>query len=155
LQEIVPYEFLSSMLQPYREILFQNKFSVPLSLLYENCKRPCRLCNIFISLQFLYQFAILTFWCMVPTWMFAISIWVCNFQMSLQFSYQFAILTSQLQTSYVHGFIWITMLLFAGSRKVLPPQWMIGQENLIALALSSSLRPRTIMRGSQRAAPMN
>jgi hypothetical protein len=75
---------------------------------YENCKRPRRnhrskrencfaifilVCNFHISLQFSYQFAILTFWCMVPTWMFAIFIWVCNFHMSLQFSYQFAILT--------------------------------------------------------------
>ncbi len=44
---------------------------------------------------------------------------------------------------------------FAGSHRVLPPQWTIGQENLIALALSTSLRPRTIMRGGQRATPMN
>ncbi len=36
-----------------------------------------------------------------------------------------------------------------------PPRWMIGQENLIALALSTSLRPRTMIRGGQRAAPMN
>jgi hypothetical protein len=43
----------------------------------------------------------------------------------------------------------------AGSRRVLPPRWTIGQKNLIALALSTSLRPRTIMRGGQRAAPMN
>jgi hypothetical protein len=39
--------------------------------------------------------------------------------------------------------------IFAGSRRVLPLRWTIGQENLIALALSTSLRPRTIM------APMN
>jgi hypothetical protein len=75
----------------------------------ENCKCPHRnytpkrencfailisVCNFHISLQFSYQFAIITFWCIVPTWMFAIIIWVCNFHISLQFSYQFAILTS-------------------------------------------------------------
>ncbi len=54
-------------------------------------------CNFHISLQFLYQFAILTFWCIVPTWTFTIFIWVCNFHIILQFSYQFAILTSRLQ----------------------------------------------------------
>ncbi len=79
---------------------------------YENCKHPRRNytlkhencfailisdCNFHISLQFLYQFAIFTFQCIVPTWTFAIFRWVCNFHMSLQFSYQFAILTSQLQ----------------------------------------------------------
>ena len=42
LREIVPYEFLSSTPQPNREILFQNKFSIPLCLSYENCKRPRR-----------------------------------------------------------------------------------------------------------------
>ncbi len=79
---------------------------------YENCKRPRRnytlkhensfailisVCNFHISLQCSFQFAILTFQCIVPTWAFAIFIWVCNFHMSLQFSYQFAILMSQLQ----------------------------------------------------------
>ncbi len=79
---------------------------------YENCKCPRRnhtpkrencfavlisVCNFHISLQFSYQFAILTFWCIVPMWTFAIFIWVYNFHTSLQFSYQFAILTSQLQ----------------------------------------------------------
>ena len=123
LREIVPYEFLSSTPQSNQEIiLFQNKFSIPLYLSYESCKRPRRnhtpkrencfaifisVCNFHISLQFSYQFAILTFWCMVPTWTFAIFIWVCNFHMSLQFSYQFAILTSRLQTSYVRSFILI------------------------------------------------
>jgi hypothetical protein len=34
-------------------------------------------------------------------------------------------------------------------------RWMIGQENLFALALSGSLRPRTIMRNGRRADPMN
>ena len=92
--------------QSNREIHFRNKFSIPLCLSYENCKRPRRnhtskrencfaifilVCNFHISLQFSYQFAILSFWCMVPTWTFAIFIWVCNFHMSLQFSYQFAI----------------------------------------------------------------
>ncbi len=76
---------------------------------YENCKCPCRnytpkrenrfailisVCNFHISLRFSYQFAILTFQCIVPTWTFAIFIWVCNFYMSLQFSYQFAIFIS-------------------------------------------------------------
>jgi hypothetical protein len=92
---------------------------------YENCKPPRRnyipkhencfanlisVCNFHISLQFSYQFAILTFWCIVPTWMFAIFIWVCNFHMSLQFSYQFAILKSQLQHLHMalHGF-YVTM----------------------------------------------
>ncbi len=79
---------------------------------YENCKCPRRnytpnyencfaillsVCNFHISLQFSYQFAILTFRCIVPTWTFAIFIWVCNFHMSLQFSYQFVILMSRLQ----------------------------------------------------------
>jgi hypothetical protein len=41
--------------------------------------------------------AILKFRCIVPTWTFAIFIWVCNFHMSLQFSYQFEILMSRLQ----------------------------------------------------------
>jgi len=111
LREIVPYEFLSSTTQSNREILFRNKFSIPLCLSYENCKRQRRnhtskrencfaifilVCNFHISLQFSYPYAILTFWCMVPTWTFAIFIWVCNFHLSLQFSYQFAILTSRL-----------------------------------------------------------
>jgi hypothetical protein len=45
----------------------------------------------------------------------------------------------------------------AGSRKVLATAVDDGQENLIALAPSTSLRlrPRTIMRGGQRAVPMN
>ena len=103
LREIVPYEFLSSMPQSNQEILFQNKFSIRLCLSHENCKCPCRnhtlkrencfaifisVCNFHISLQFSYQFAILTFWCIVPTWTFAIFIWV------LQFSYEFAIFIS-------------------------------------------------------------
>jgi hypothetical protein len=62
--------------------------------------------EIFISVcNFSYQFAILTFQCIVPTWTFAIFIWVCNFHMSLQFSYQFAILMSQLQ----HLLTWLCM----------------------------------------------
>jgi hypothetical protein len=87
----------------------------------ENCKCWCRnyttkhencfailisVCNFHISLQFPYQFAILTFWHIVPTWKFAIFAWVCNFHMSLQFSYQFAILTHDSST-YLHGFAWI------------------------------------------------
>ena len=44
-------------------------------------------CNSQISLQFSYQFAILTFRGMVPTWMFAILISVCNSHISLQFSH--------------------------------------------------------------------
>ncbi len=89
---------------------------------YENCKRPHRnytpkcenyfailisVCNFHISLQFSYQFAILTFWCIVPTWTFAIFIWVCNFHMTLQFSFQFAILTSWLQHLTYMAFLWI------------------------------------------------
>jgi hypothetical protein len=111
-ERFFPMSFLSSTPQSNREIHFRNKFSIPLCLSYENCKRPRRnhtskrencfaifilVCNFHISLQFSYQFAILTFWCMVPTWTFAIFIWVCNFHMSLQFSYQFAILTSRLE----------------------------------------------------------
>ncbi len=87
---------------------------------YENCKRLHRnytlkhenrfailtsVCNFHISLQFSYQFAILTFQRIVPMWMFAIFIWVCNFHMSLQFSYQFGILMSQLQ----HLLTWFCM----------------------------------------------
>ncbi len=104
-------EFLSSTSQSNQNILFQNKFSFPLCLIWNKCKCPHRnytpkrenlfailisVCNFHISLQFSYQFAILTFWSILPTWMFAIFIWVCNFHMSLQFSYQFAILTSRL-----------------------------------------------------------
>ena len=115
LREIVPYEFLSSTTQSNREILFRNKFSIPLCLSYENCKRPRRnhtskrencfaifilVCNFHISLQFSYQFAILTF-CG-----FAIFIWVCNFHISLQFS------RHDSRTSYVHGFIQIPMWLW-------------------------------------------
>ena len=37
----------------------------------------------------------------------------------------------------------------------LSPRWMIGQENLFALALSKSLHPRTIIRNGRRADPMN
>ncbi len=99
--------------------LFQNKFSFPLCFIcYCKCPRrnytPKRencfailisVCNSHISLQFSYQFAILTFWWIVPMWTFAIFIWVCNFHMSLQFSYQFAILTSQLQ----HLLTWLCM----------------------------------------------
>jgi hypothetical protein len=88
---------------------------------YEICTCPCRdytpkhencfatlisVCNFHISLQFWYQFAILTFWCIVPTWTFAIFIWVCNFHMSLQFSYQFAFSCHDSST-YWHGFAWI------------------------------------------------
>ena len=102
LREIVPYEFLSSTPQSNREILFRNKFTIPLCLSYENCKCPRRnhtskcencfaifvfVCNFHISLQCSYQFAILTCWCMVPTLTFAIFICVCNFHMSLQFSH--------------------------------------------------------------------
>ncbi len=87
---------------------------------YENCKRPrmnhtpkhencfailISVCNFHVSLQFSYQFAILMFWCIVPTWTFAIFIWVCNFHMNLQFSYQFAILTSLVQ----HLLRWLCM----------------------------------------------
>ena len=94
-----------------REILFQNKFSIPLCLSYENCKCPCRnhtpkrencfaifisVCNFHISLQF-------SLFGIVPTWTFAIFMWVCNFHMSLQFSYQFAILTSGLQIFFGPG----------------------------------------------------
>ncbi len=104
----------------------QNILSVPRTsfhsrcVSYENCKRPHRnytpkrencvailisVCNVHIGLQFLYQFAILTFWCIVPTWMLAIFIWVCNIHTSLQFSYQFAILMPQLQ----HLLMWLCM----------------------------------------------
>jgi hypothetical protein len=44
------------------------------------------LCNYHISLQFSYQFAILTFCCTVPMWKFAIFISDCNFHISLWFS---------------------------------------------------------------------
>ncbi len=88
---------------------------------YENCKRPRRnyrlkrekcfailssVCNFHISLQFSYQFAILTFWCIVPTWTFVIFIWVCNFHMSLHFhiSLQFSCHDS---STYLRGFAWI------------------------------------------------
>ena len=76
-----------------RQMCFHSRF-----VEYENCKRPrrnntqkrenCKLskCNFHISLQFSYQFAILTFRGMVPTWMFAILISVCNSHISLQFS---------------------------------------------------------------------
>ena len=76
-----------------RQLCFHSRF-----VEYENCKRPrrnntqirenCKLskCNFHISLQFSYQFAILTFRGMVPTWMFAILISVCNSHISLQFS---------------------------------------------------------------------
>jgi len=103
--EIVPNEFLSSTPQSNQKILFQNKFSISLCLLYENCKQPHRnhtpkrenFFAIFIWVCNFHQLAVLTFWSTVPTWTFAIFIWVCNFHMSLQFSYQFAILTSQVQ----------------------------------------------------------
>jgi hypothetical protein len=124
LREILPYEFfvIHAAIQPRNS--FPEQVFNPAVSSYENCKRPRRnhtskrencfaifilVCNFHISLQFSYQFAILTFWCMVPTWTFAIFIWVCNFHMSLQFSYQFAILTSNCRTSYVHGFIRIPM----------------------------------------------
>ncbi len=108
LQKIVPHEFLSSTPQPNQEILIQIKFSIPLCLSFKNCKHPYRnhtskrencfaifilVCNFHISLQFSYQFAILTF-CG-----FAIFIWVCNFHISLQFSHHDSI------TSYIQGFI--------------------------------------------------
>ncbi len=69
---------------------------------YEKFKRPRRnytpkrencfailisVCNFHFSLQFSYQFAILTFQCI--SYMD-----VCNFHMSLQFSYEFAIFIS-------------------------------------------------------------
>ena len=117
-ERFFPMSFLSSTPQSNREIHFRNKFSIPLCLSYENCKRPRRnhtskrencfaifilVCNFHISLQFSYQFAILTFWCrflrgrLQFSYGFAIFIWVCNFHMGLQFSYQFAILTLRLQ----------------------------------------------------------
>ena len=129
LREIVPYEFLSSTPQSNREILFRDKLSIPLCLSYENFKHPHRnhtskcencfaifilVCNFHVSLQVSYQFAILTFWCMVPTWMFAIFIWVCNFHISLQFSYQCAILTSRLHyvlRTWLHTDSHVTMSL--------------------------------------------
>ncbi len=92
---------------------------------YENCKRPRRnytpkyencfaililVCNFHISLQFSYQFAILTF-------RYSSYEDVCNFHMSLQFSYEFAIFISvcnshvttlALTYSALHGF-YVTM----------------------------------------------
>ncbi len=82
---------------------------------YENCKYPRRnytpehencfailisVCNFHISLQFSYQFAILMFWCIVPTCTFAIFISVCNFHISLQFS-------RHNSSTYLRGFAWI------------------------------------------------
>jgi len=105
----------------WKNSFLEQKFSIPLCLSYENCKSPCRnhtpkrencfaifisVCNFHISLQFSYQFAILTFWCMVPTWTFAIFIWVCNFQISLQFS------RHNSSTSYIRGFIRIPMYIW-------------------------------------------
>ena len=87
-------EFFSSMTQSNQKILFQNKFSIPLCLSYENCKRSRRnhrpkyencfaifitISNFHISLQFSYRFAIITFWCILPMWTFTIFTWVCNF----------------------------------------------------------------------------
>ena len=74
-ERLFPMSFLSSMPQSNQEIIFGNKFSIPLCLSYENCKWPCRnpskcencfamfllVCNFHISLQFSFQFAILTF----------------------------------------------------------------------------------------------
>ncbi len=68
LQEIVPYEFLSSTTQSNQKILFQNKFSILLCLSYENCKRPRR------NHRPKYENC------------FAIFISVCNFHISLRFS---------------------------------------------------------------------
>ncbi len=90
-------EFLSSTPQSNKKNLFQNKF-YSRCVSYKNCKLPRRkytpkrencfailisVCNFYISLQFSYQFAIVTFWCIVPMWTFAIFIWVCNFHISL------------------------------------------------------------------------
>ncbi len=116
-------EFSSSTPQSNGNILSVSEQVFIPAVSYENCKRPHRnytpkhenffeilisVCNFHISLQFSYQFAILTFQCIVPTWTFAIFIWVCNFHMNLQFSYQFAILTSRLQhLHYSHCFAWI------------------------------------------------
>jgi hypothetical protein len=93
---------------------------------YENCKRPRRnftpkrensfailisVCNFHISLQFSYQFAILTFRCIVPTWTFAIFIWVCNFH--IKFANFISVCNSHVMTPALtiiafHGF-YVTM----------------------------------------------
>jgi hypothetical protein len=66
------------------------QISAPLTPKRENCFAILiSVCNFHISFQFSDQFAILTFQCIVPTF-----VNVCNFHMSLQFSYEFAIFIS-------------------------------------------------------------
>jgi len=133
LREIVPIEVLSSTPQSNREILFRNRFSIPLCLSYENCQCPRRnhtskrenCYAIFIekNLQFSYQFAILTFWCMVPPWTFVIFVWVCNFHISLQFS------CHDSNTSYVSALLVLLelddLLLYSGN-VLLPDVYISG-----------------------------
>ena len=113
LREILPYlwVFCHPRSNPTEKFISGTRSFQSRCVPYENCKRPRRnhtsklencfaifilVCNFHISLQFSYQFAILTFWYSSYV-TFAIFIWVCNFHMSLQFSYQFAILTSRLE----------------------------------------------------------
>ncbi len=94
---------------------------------YENCKCLCKnytpkhencfailisVCNFHISLRYSYQFAILTFLCIVP-------MDICSFYISLQFSYEFAVYilvcnshvtTPTLTYVALHGF-YVTMTL--------------------------------------------
>ncbi len=126
LREIVSLSFCHPHRNQTETFCSKTSFHSRCRVSYENCKRQRRnytlkcencfailisVCNFHISLQFSYQFAILTFRCIVPTWTFTIFIWVCNFPMSLQFSYQFAILMSPrpaLTYMALHGF-YVTM----------------------------------------------
>jgi hypothetical protein len=94
---------------------------------YEICRFPRRnytpkhdyclailisICNFHISLQFSYHLAILMFRCIVPSWAFAIFIWVCNFH---DFASFISVCNSHVMTpalTYVtlHGF-YVTMTL--------------------------------------------
>ena len=108
------------MTQSNQKILFQNKFSIPLCLSYENCKRSRRnhrpkyencfaifitISNFHISLQFSYRFAIITFWCILPMWTFTIFTWVCNIHM-IFFYFHISLQLSRhdSSTSYTRGF---------------------------------------------------
>ncbi len=128
MQEIVSLSFCHPHCNRTETFCSRTSFHSRCRVSYENCKRPHRnytlkrgecfailisVCNFHISLQFSYQFAILTFRCIVPTWD------ICNFHMSLQLSFEFAIFISvcnshvmTLALTYValHGF-YVTMTL--------------------------------------------
>ncbi len=113
---LFPVSFCHPRRNPTENSFQEQKFSIPLSFSYENCKSPRRnqtpkrencfsifisVCNFHISMQFSPFGVLLLRGCLQFSHGFAIFIWVCNFHISLQFS------RHNSSTSYVRGFVWI------------------------------------------------